>query len=456
MRATTWRGWVALAACGLVACGSPEAPTGEGVEPGTCSDRADNDQDGLFDCADDGCSAGPDCDESQVLGDCADGADNDQDGRFDCDDDDCADDAACVVPPESACADGADDDADGLFDCADPDCAAAPACVDDDGDGAAAEVDCDDADPDVFPGAPEACDALDADCDGSVADRFADFDGDDLPDCIDAPMAGDGRSHPTLGTLRYVPAGSFTMGCVGVRDDVAGGCETVESPAHDVTLTMPLWMMESELTQGMWTGLGLVNPSVFSGGDLPVETVNWWEAVEAANAASARDGLAACYALTGCSGTVGAGRTCASASVTAASGHPKDCEGWRLPTEAEWEYAARGGEGFAYAGSDLLDAVGWYDLNAGDTTHPVCGKTRNGYGLCDMAGNVYEWTGDWYGAYTSSAQTDPDGVASGSNRTVRGGCWACVAEGTRAAYRDWYPPEFGNYAQGFRLLRSAP
>ena len=445
-----------MAACGLVACGSPEAPTGEGVEPGTCSDRADNDQDGLFDCADDGCSAGPDCDESQVLGDCADGADNDQDGRFDCADDDCADDAACVVPPESACADGADDDADGLFDCADPDCAAAPACVDDDGDGAAAEVDCDDADPDVFPGAPEACDALDADCDGSVADRFADFDGDDLPDCIDAPMAGDGRSHPTLGTLRYIPAGSFTMGCVAGRDDVAGGCFANESPAHDVTLTMPFWMMESELTQGMWTGLGFVNPSTFSGGDLPVETVNWWEAVEAANAASAQDGLAACYALTGCTGTVGSGRTCTSANVTSASGHPKDCEGWRLPTEAEWEYAARGGGGMPYAGSNDPSLSSWYVLNSGGSPHPVCTKAPNGFGLCDMAGNIWEWVIDWYGPYDIALGLDPFGPNQGTQRAYVGGCWADVPRNLRSAVRTSNAMNYVDPVLGFRLVRSAP
>jgi formylglycine-generating enzyme required for sulfatase activity len=129
---------------------------------------------------------------------------------------------------------------------------------------------------------------------------------------------------------------------------------------------------------------------------------------------------------------------------------------YRLPTEAEWEYAARGGAGFAYAGSSDLGSVGWFSDNAGSKTHPVCGKGRNGYGLCDMTGNVSEWTADWYGGYASSAQTDPRGAASGSSRVFRGGSWIGVALSARVAFRDRSLPDFRSGDLGFRLVLSVP
>ncbi len=422
---------------GLTGCGEPVAsPKPEGAVPGECDDRADNDQDGLFDCADEGCAAGPDCNENQVAGDCGDGADNDADGAFDCDDSDCASDVSCLVPPEDACDDWSDNDADGSVDCADGDCVGLDGCDDFEGDGVG-----------------ECRDGRDNDGDGSVDCDDANCAGS--PDCVDAPSPREGLAHPTLGTLRYIPPGSFTMGCVGGRDAVTGACVFDETPAHTVTLTQGLWMVESELTQAMWNALGYANPSAFVGGDRPVEQVSWWDAVEAANAASARDGLSACYALTGCSGSVGSGRTCASVIVDPA------CTGWRLPTEAEWEYAARGGESFAYAGSSNLDAVAWTSSNLGNTTHAVCGKQRNGYGLCDMTGNVYEWTGDWYGYYGSTAVTDPRGPSTGSDRVYRGGGWYGgwdndVAFHARVALRSAGEPGSRNDVLGFRLLRSVP
>ena len=227
---------------------------------------------------------------------------------------------------------------------------------------------------------------------------------------------------PTLGTMAYIPAGTFTMGCERGRDDATGGCNGDEVP-HTVTLTQPYYMMEHEVTQAEWSAVMGSNPSGFSscGPTCPVEQVSWNDAQAFIAKVSARDGVT-----------------------------------YRLPTEAEWEYAARGGAGFAYAGSVDLESAGWFWDNAGDNTHPVCGKARNGFGLCDMSGNVFEWTADFHGAYTSSAQTDPYGPASGSYRVARGGGWSFDARDARVANRVRLNPDSQAVFAGFRLVRSVP
>ena len=210
---------------------------------------------------------------------------------------------------------------------------------------------------------------------------------------------------------------------------------------HRVQLTKGFCVMETEVTQGMWESLGMKNRSKFKkcGSSCPVEMVSWLDAVKYANAVSEREGLTAVYQVQG-------------DSVSEVSG----ASGYRLLTEAEWEAAARGREGFVYAGSDDLSAVGWTAANSGKKTHPVKGLSPNGYGLYDMSGNVWEWTWDWYAeSYGGGVQTDPHGPVSGSFRVMRGGSWDLTPAYARVANRIWNNP-FRRSNFGFRLARTAP
>jgi len=221
-----------------------------------------------------------------------------------------------------------------------------------------------------------------------------------------APKPGDVKVNPK-DNLPYVwiPPGTFTMGC----SPGDGECYDDEKPAHQVTLTRGFWIGQTEVTQEAYERVIGKNPSHFRGDKLPVENVNWNEA------------RAYCNAV-----------------------------GMRLPTEAEWEYAARGGNASARYGS--LDAVAWYSGNSGSKTHEVGQKEKNAYGLYDMLGNVWEWTADWYDAkyYASSPPNDPPGPSSGQYRALRGGSWLYSAGYARASYRARYEPEFRYVNLGLR------
>lgn len=228
-----------------------------------------------------------------------------------------------------------------------------------------------------------------------------------------------------------------------------------EGPVHLVTISRSFYMKQTEVTQGEWESLIGNNPSRFGscGTTCPVEQVTWYDAVYYANALSRSEGFEECYTLSGCSGSAGSDLTGCTVSFKGVN-----CNGYRLPTEAEWEYAARAGSSDARYGD--LDEVAWYDGNSSSKTHPVGEKAPNSWGLYDVLGNVWEWVYDWYdsGYYSScsSGCTDPVGPSSGSLRVIRGGGWNYNARGVRAALRVNLAPGYRNDVLGFRLLRSVP
>jgi formylglycine-generating enzyme required for sulfatase activity len=229
-----------------------------------------------------------------------------------------------------------------------------------------------------------------------------------------------------------VEGGMFKMG-----DTIGDGLPS-EKPVHSVTVASFL-MGKYVVTQKEWRDVMGTDPSHFKGDDLPVESVSWFDAVQYCNTLSARNGLEPCYTINGTNVTCDFSRS-----------------GFRLPTEAEWEYAAKGGRqsrGTKYAGSSSVDEVAWYGGNSGGTTHPVGQKRANELGLYDMSGNVWEWCNDWYGNYGPRAQTDPRGADRGTGRVLRGGSWSCYAGLVRAAIRGGVAPGNGGYGVGFRPVR---
>ena len=206
-------------------------------------------------------------------------------------------------------------------------------------------------------------------------------------------------------TMLPVEGGTFTMGATSEQGRDA---YNFEKPAHSVTLSS-YYMGETEVTQALWQAVMGSNPSYYKGDNLPVEQVSWNDCQTFINKLNQL-----------LAGQLGGKR-------------------FALPTEAQWEYAARGGKksrGYKYSGSKTLDNVAWYEDNSGGTTHAVGTKQANELGLYDMSGNVFEWCSDWFGDYRSSAQTDPTGPASGSNRVNHGGSWNCSARFCRVSYRN--------------------
>ena len=193
-----------------------------------------------------------------------------------------------------------------------------------------------------------------------------------------------------------------------------------EKPAHQVTLSS-FYICKHEVTQEEWEAVMGSNPSKFKGKRLPVETVSWNKC---------QTFIRKLNSLTG--------------------------KQYRLPTEAEWEYAARGGnrsQGYIYSGSNTLSNVAWYYDNSGNKTHEVMTKSPSELGLYDMSGNVWEWCSDWYGNYSTSAQTNPKGASSGSARVARGGSWYPSRAGNcRVSYRSYFQPSNRYDILGLRLV----
>lgn len=216
-------------------------------------------------------------------------------------------------------------------------------------------------------------------------------------------------------TMVEVGGGTFTMGATSEQGSDAWD---EEKPAHKVTLS-DYYIGQTEVTQALWEAVMGSNPSDSKGGNLPVERVSWDDCqvfIQKLNQ------------LTG--------------------------KQFRLPTEAEWEYAARGGRksrGYKYAGGNNIDSVAWCDGNSGNETHPVATKQANELGIYDMSGNVLEWCSDWCGDYTSSSQSDPQGSSSGSFRVIRGGCYYNFARNCRVSYRISNTLDYRSGYLGLRL-----
>ena len=215
-----------------------------------------------------------------------------------------------------------------------------------------------------------------------------------------------------------VEAGSFDMGATPEMENP----DASEKPVHRVTLTNNYNIGKYEVTQALWQAVMGNNPSYFKGEDLPVEQVSWNDC---------QDFISKLNAMTG--------------------------KKFRLPSEAEWEYAARGGKksrGYQYSGSNTLGDVAWNDGNSGSKTHAVGTKQPNELGIYDMTGNVWEWCQDWYGSYSSSPQTNPTGAVSGSGRVYHGGSWVSSARDCRSSYRGLSTPGARSFILGLRLVLS--
>ena len=236
--------------------------------------------------------------------------------------------------------------------------------------------------------------------------------------------------HPAEPEMVFVEGGTFMMGCT---EEQGSDCRNDERPAHSVTVSS-FYIGKYPVTQGQWTAimgttisqqrdLAGVNQAIRGESDNhPMYYVSWEETQEFVRRLNDSTGM-----------------------------------NYRLPTEAEWEFAARGGtqsRGFKYSGSSIMTNAGWFNNNSGSGTHPVGTKQPNELGIHDMSGNVWEWCSDRYGAYSETPKSDPTGATVGTRRVMRGGSWGSPASQCRITYRNNFPPGTRNSNDGFRMALS--
>lgn len=227
------------------------------------------------------------------------------------------------------------------------------------------------------------------------------------------PEPGDTITDSVGTRLAYIPVGRFVMGSPSHEQD-----RQYDESSHMVRLTKAFRIGTTEVTQSQWEAVMGASRSNFRGGNLPVEKVSWREAVEFCDKLSRKEGRV-----------------------------------YRLPTEAEWEYACRAGVGGPIAGTGRLDDMGWYEANSDQSTHPVGSKQPNAWGLYDMHGNVSEWCSDTYGAdYPLREVVDPAGTVDGIYRVIRGGSWRHFPPACRSAARNSAPPAYQLRETGFRVV----
>jgi formylglycine-generating enzyme required for sulfatase activity len=268
---------------------------------------------------------------------------------------------------------------------------------------------------------------------------------DKIPELVQKMLnAIEGKTTPELTNFIRVEGGTFQMG-------TASGGDDAERPVHTVTVKS-FNIGKYQVTQKEWYEImgttvqhqrNMRNtswPLHGLGDNYPMYYVNWYEAVEYCNRRSVKEGLTPAY--------LGSGN-----SITC----DWNANGYRLPTEAEWEFAAKGGSQrnitTEYSGSNNAEIVAWYEDNSNNSTQPVGTKVANNLGIHDMSGNVWEWCWDWYGDYPNSSQTDPRGQASGAYRVLRGGAWSEEVWYLRSAYRNGADPSNRSFRLGFRLVR---
>ena len=286
-----------------------------------------------------------------------------------------------------------------------------------------------------------------------VLDRIETYNYDEEPEVPDTPGSGDvsGSEFDIFASLSYddmvyVEGGTFLMGAQTSSSSSANydsDAFSDESPVHSVTLSS-YYIGKYEVTQQLWEYVMNYTGAAADGTILSAVASDPWLGDSNPSSTYGKGDYYPAYYV----------------SYEDIVNHfiPRlnkiTGKTFRLPTEAEWEYAARGGnksKGCKYSGSNTIGDVAWYDDNS-SSTHQVGTKQANELGIYDMSGNVYEWCSDWYGSYSSTSQTDPIGPTSGSSRVLRGGSWFNIARGCRVSNRGHFAPSYRDSYDGFRLL----